>query len=56
MKQVSTKRERLRKEKGSMELIVVCLLGALILVLAIPFIRSIGTKVETNLSNVNTAI
>ncbi len=45
-----------KSEKGSTELIVLGLLAALILVLAIPFIRSIGTKVQTNLSNVNTQL
>lgn len=36
-------------EKGSVELIVIGLLAALIIVLAIPLIRDIGQKTEANL-------
>lgn len=40
------------KEKGSVELIVIGLLAALIIVLAIPILADIGTKTEENLQEV----
>lgn len=41
-------------ERGSVELIVIGLLAALIIVLAIPLLRDIGTETKTNLSDINT--
>jgi len=43
----------MKREKGSIELIVLGLLAALIVVLAIPFLRDIGTASETSLSGIN---
>ncbi len=45
-----------KNEKGSIELIVLGLLAALIVVLAIPLLTSIGTSVQTNLSQMNSSI
>jgi len=45
--------KNLKKEKGSIELIVLGLLAALIVVLAIPLLTSIGTKTKDNLSSIN---
>jgi hypothetical protein len=45
--------ERKDEEKGSVELIVIGLLAALIIVLAIPLLTDIGTKTQTNLSSIN---
>ena len=39
-------------EKGSVELIVIGLLAALIIVLAIPVLSDIGTKTQENLEEV----
>lgn len=50
MKKVMTK----NSEKGSVELIVIGLLAALIIVLAIPLLRDIGTNTKTNLEDINT--
>jgi len=41
------------REKGSVELIVIGLLAALIIVLAVPLLRDIGTATESSLKNVN---
>ncbi len=41
-----------KNEKGSVELIVIGLIAALIIVLAIPLLRDIGTETETNLTTV----
>jgi len=46
MKRLLTKK---KGEKGSVELIVIGLIAALIIVLAIPLLRDIGTETETNL-------
>lgn len=43
-----------KSEKGSVELIVIGLLAALIIVLAIPLLRDIGTNTKTNLEDINT--
>jgi len=40
-------------EKGSVELIVIGLLAALIIVLAIPILQDIGTKTRDNLEEVS---
>ncbi len=45
-----------KKEKGSIELIVLGLLAALIVVLAIPLLQSIGQKTSNALSTVNNKI
>jgi hypothetical protein len=47
---------KLEEEKGSVELIVIGLLAALIIVLAIPMLTDIGTKTQTNLSSVNSLL
>ena len=44
------------KEKGSVELIVIGIIAALILVLAIPYLRDLGTNTQTNLNTVNAEI
>ena len=43
----------MKKEKGTVELIVMGLLAALIIVLAIPLLTDIGTKTQANLGSVN---
>ena len=43
-------------EKGSIELIVLALLAALIVVLAIPLLQGIGTGVNTQLNEMDQAI
>ena len=45
---------RQKKEKGSVELIVIGLIAALIIVLAVPLLRDIGTATEASLKAVNT--
>lgn len=45
-----------KNEKGSIELIVLGLLAALIVVLAIPLLSSIGENVETSLSEMSSAM
>lgn len=40
-------------ERGSLELIVIGLLAALIIVLAIPILQDIGTKTRDNLKEVS---
>lgn len=45
--------KRVNKEKGSIELIVLGLLAALIVVLAIPLLTSIGTSTEDALTELN---
>ena len=42
----------IRSEKGSVELIVIGLLAALIIVLAIPVLQEIGSKTHDNLQDV----
>lgn len=41
-------------EKGSVELIVIGLLAALIIVLAIPLLDSLGSKSQSTLTSLNT--
>jgi hypothetical protein len=43
-----------RNESGSVELIVIGLLAALVIVLAIPLLTEIGTKTESSLEELNT--
>jgi len=43
-------------EKGSIELIVLALLAALIVVLAIPLLTGIGESTETSLTSLNDAM
>ena len=45
-----------KNEKGSVELIVIGLLAALIIVLAIPYLRDIGTQTQASLNSVNTEL
>ncbi len=45
-----------KNEKGSIELIVLGLLAALIVVLAIPLLSSIGGKVEGALTNLDSSM
>lgn len=45
-----------KTQKGSIELIVLGLLAALIVVLAVPLLSSIGTKTETNLSDLDASM
>lgn len=45
-----------RNEKGSIELIVLGLLAALIVVLAIPLLTSMGGKSETALSKLDSSM
>lgn len=45
-----------RNEKGSIELIVLGLLAALIVVLAIPLLTSMGDKSETALSKLDSSM
>ena len=47
------KQDIVKEAKGSVELIVMGLLAALIIVLAIPILADIGTKTEENLQAVN---
>ena len=47
------KRNVKKDEKGSVELIVIGLLAALIIVLAIPLLTDVGTKTQSNLSSIN---
>ncbi len=44
-----------KKEKGSIELIVLGLLAALIVVLAVPLLTSIGTNTSSQLSIVDSS-
>ena len=44
-----------KKEKGSIELIVLGLLAALIVVLAVPLLTSIGTNTSSQLSEISSA-
>lgn len=44
--------KQLRAERGSVELIVIGLLAALIIVLAIPLLKDIGEETEHNLEQV----
>lgn len=44
------------KEQGSLELIVLCLLGALIVVLCIPMITNLGKSTNSALDALNTAV
>ncbi|MBX7143561.1 MAG: hypothetical protein K1X79_03845 [Oligoflexia bacterium] len=43
-------------EKGSIELIVLGLLAALIVVLAVPLLTDIGTGVNSQLDTLNTSV
>lgn len=45
-----------KEEKGSVELIVLGLLAALIIVLAIPLLDSMGSKAESALTALNTTM
>jgi len=45
-----------KKEEGSLELIVLCLLGALIVVLCIPMITKLGTSTNTALNSLDNAV
>ncbi len=53
MKKVVRKKD---EEKGSVELIVIGLLAALIIVLAIPLLTDIGTKTQANLQSINSQL
>jgi len=44
------------KEEGSVELIVLGIIAALIIVLAIPYLRDLGTNTSNNLNTVNAEI
>jgi Flp pilus assembly pilin Flp len=48
--------KKAKKEKGSVELIVIGLLAALIIVLAIPLLTELGTKTQSSLTELNTAM
>ncbi len=43
-------------EKGSIELIAIGLLAALIIVLAIPYLSDIGTQTQTHLDSLNSTL
>lgn len=53
MKKVKFIKSDVREEKGSIELIVIGLIAALIIVLAIPLLEDIGSSTESALSNLN---
>ena len=46
--------KKLNKEEGSLELIVLGLLAALIVVLAVPLLKGLGDTTYSTLNNVNT--
>jgi len=50
------KKNKLKEEKGSVELIVIGLLAALIIVLAIPLLDSLGSKAASSLTALNTTM
>jgi len=50
------RKKKNKSEKGSVELIVIGLLAALIIVLAIPYLRDIGTQTRNSLNSVNTEL
>jgi hypothetical protein len=48
--------KKMKNEKGSIELIVLGLLAALIVVLAVPLLTDIGTGVNSQLNELNTNV
>lgn len=48
--------KKTKKEEGSLELIVLCLLAALIVVLCIPMIKNLGVTTNAALNTLNSAV
>lgn len=56
IKQTPKQKTLKQDEKGSLELIVIGLLAALIIVLAVPFLSDLGKTTQKSLSTMNAAM
>ena len=54
LRKLKEKKENSENEQGSIELIVIGLLAALIIVLAIPLLKDTGSKTQSALTSLNT--